>query len=81
MARNTSAGFMIAEFRKDSSHGLFMAPRRARAGVCRPVTSCAGPPTVAALLPQAVTVPRVLNLEGDNRHDGRHHDRPGQYRH
>jgi len=39
------------------------------------------PPTEAALLPQAVTVPCVLNLEDDNRHDGRHHDRSGQYSH
>jgi hypothetical protein len=33
----------------------------------------------AALLPQAVTVPCVLNLEDDNRHDGCHHDRSRQY--
>ena len=39
------------------------------------------PPTEAALLPQAVTVPCALNLEDDNRHDGRHHDRSGQYSH
>jgi hypothetical protein len=37
--------------------------------------------TEAALLPHAVTVPCVLNLEDDNRHDGRHHDRSGQYSH
>jgi hypothetical protein len=35
----------------------------------------------AALLPQAVTVPCVLNLKSDNRHDGCHHDRSGQYSH
>jgi hypothetical protein len=40
-----------------------------------------GQPTEAALLPQAVTVPCVLNLKDDNRHDGRHHDRSGEYCH
>ena len=39
------------------------------------------PPTDATLLPQAVTIPCVLNLEGDNRHDGRHHDGSGQHSH
>jgi hypothetical protein len=47
----------------------------------RPAIKGERPPTEAALLPQAVTVPCVLNLEDDNRHDGRHHDRSGQYRH
>jgi hypothetical protein len=36
---------------------------------------------IAALLPQAVMVPCVLNLEDDNRHDGRQHDRSCQYSH
>ena len=34
--------------------------------------------TEATLLPRAVTVPCVLNLEDDNRHNGSHHDRSGQ---
>jgi hypothetical protein len=52
-----------------------------------PCQQCAGkaerkrPPTEAALLPQAVAVPCVLNLKDDDRHDGRHQDRSGQYSH
>jgi hypothetical protein len=36
--------------------------------------------TEAGLLPQVITVPCVLNLKDDDRHDGRHDDGSSHYR-
>ncbi len=57
-------------------------PRRGRYQLASSrYTERLGQPTGTALLPQAVTVPRVFDLKDDDRQDGRHHDRCGQCGH